>query len=112
VIKAVYDLKAALIVSFTSSGSTVLKISKRRSPCPIIAVTISETVARQVSMLASVTAVKVGSLLGSDGLTPRVIQIAKDKKWVAVGDYIVVTHGDVEGIPGTTNSLKIVRVQD
>jgi pyruvate kinase len=42
-----------------------------RSPCPILAVTINEKVARQVSLLASVTAVKVGSMYGKEGLTQR-----------------------------------------
>ncbi len=40
----------------------------------------------------------------------RVITIAKEKKWVQPGDFIVVSYGEMEGVPGTTNSLKIVKV--
>jgi len=42
-----------------------------RSPCPIVAVTINEKVARQVSLLASVTAVTVGSMFGKENLQQR-----------------------------------------
>jgi len=38
-----------------------------------------------------------------------VINIAKEKKWVETGDFIIVTFGDVEGVSGKTNSLKIVK---
>ena len=40
----------------------------------------------------------------------RVITIAKEKNWVKSGDFIVVTYGDTEGVAGSTNSLKIVKV--
>ncbi len=42
-----------------------------RSPCPILAVTINEKVARFVSQLASVTAVKVASFQGRETLTQK-----------------------------------------
>lgn len=39
----------------------------------------------------------------------RVINIAKEKNWVETGNFVVVTFGDVEGVSGKTNSLKIVK---
>jgi len=111
-IKAVYDLHASLIVAFTQTGSTVLRLSKMRSPCPIVAVTINEKVARQVSLLASVTAVKVGSMFGKENLQQKVLGIALERNWVKVGDFIVITFGDVEGVSGTTNSMKILKVSE
>jgi pyruvate kinase len=41
----------------------------------------------------------------------RVLDIAKEKNWVKPGDYIVVSFGDIEGVAGTTNSLKIIKVE-
>jgi len=109
-IKAVNDTSASLIIAFTQTGSTILKLSKLRSPCPILAVTISEKIARQVSLLASVTAIRVGSMYGKEGLLQKVVNIAQEKNWVQSGDFVVVTFGDVEGVAGKTNSLKIIKV--
>jgi len=41
-----------------------------------------------------------------------VLGIALEKNWVNVGDFIVITFGDVEGVSGTTNSLKIIKVSE
>jgi len=49
-------------------------------------------------------------MFGKEGLTQKVLGIAKEKNWVKPGDFIVVSFGDVEGVSGTTNSLKIIRV--
>jgi len=110
VIKAVNELDAKLIICFTQTGSTALQLSKLRSKCPIIAVAIDDRIARHCSLLASVTAVKVGSMYGKDELIKRVIGIAREKQWITDGDYVVVSHGEIEGVPGTTNSIKIVKV--
>ena len=40
----------------------------------------------------------------------RVVNIAQEKNWVQSGDFVVVTFGDVEGVSGKTNSLKIIKV--
>jgi pyruvate kinase len=109
VMRAVNELDAKLIVCFTQTGSTALQLSKLRSNCPIVSVAIDDKTARLCSMLASVTAVKVGSMYGKDELTKRVLGLARDKKWITDGDYIVASFGEIEGIPGQTNSLKILK---
>ena len=38
--------------------------------------------------------------------------IALERNWVKVGDFIVITFGDVEGVSGTTNSMKILKVSE
>ena len=76
-------------------------------------------------MMASVTSIKVGSMYGKEELTKRllvkviikfesvlfrVLGLAREKNWIKQGDYIVISFGEIEGVPGTTNSLRIIQV--
>lgn len=45
-LEAAYSIQANLIIVFTSSGNSALKVSKLRPPCPVIAFTPSVVVAR------------------------------------------------------------------
>ena len=40
----------------------------------------------------------------------RVLGLAREKNWIKPGDFIVISCGEIEGVPGTTNSLRIIQV--
>lgn len=50
----------------------------------------------------------VGSLIGSDHLTGKVIEEAKKRNYIKSGDFIVITSG-LSGTVGSTNLLKIIK---
>ncbi|EAR82294.2 pyruvate kinase complex alpha subunit (macronuclear) [Tetrahymena thermophila SB210] len=108
---AAYNIQANLIIVFTSTGSTALKVSKLRPPCPIIAVTSNHKVARHINYLSSVTGKVFFTLVGTNVLTEKVLEYAKDQKYVKSGDYVIITSGEIENLSGMTNNLKIVQVQ-
>ncbi|KAL4427589.1 hypothetical protein ABPG74_012980 [Tetrahymena malaccensis] len=108
---AAYNIQANLIIVFTSTGSTALKVSKLRPPCPIIAVTSNHKVARHINYLSSVTGKVFYTLVGTNVLTEKVLEYAKDQKYVKPGDYVIITSGEIENLSGMTNNLKIVQVQ-
>src|SRR5690625_7843070 len=49
-----YHLHAELIVSFTSSGSTALRVSRNRPSAPILALTPNERAYRQLTIVSGV----------------------------------------------------------
>lgn len=71
---AAYGISAKLIIVFTSSGRTALKISKSRPPCPIIAVTANIKVARYLNYSSSVAGAVFPSLTGTDKLVHEVLK--------------------------------------
>ena len=103
------NLKAAAIVSLTSSGFTSRQVSKHRPDCPILAITGSALAARRLSLNWGVT-----PLLCADELSDRqkidfAIERAKALGYLQAGDLIVATAGYHER-PGATDQIRVISV--
>ena len=104
------DVRA--IVALTESGSIALWMSRMRSDIPIYAFTRHDATQRRVTLYRGVYPVDF------DVTNPRPEQIyaaiferlMKDGL-AAEGDLIIVTKGELSGVSGGTNSMKIVKVQ-
>ncbi len=108
-VKASFDVKASLIIVFTHSGLTARKVAKHKPKCPIISVTPNDWAAKSLLIHRGVHSLVVGSLIGQDTLTSKVMEQAKQKGFVKHGDYVVITSG-LSGTVGSTNLLKIVKI--
>lgn len=103
-------ISAQAIVTFTASGSTSLRAARERPPVPILALTPSEVVARNLSLAWGVHPIKVERFADFDRMLEQAAQVAVDKGLAAPGDRLVVTAGLPLETPGTTNALHIVEV--
>ena len=109
-VKASFDVRASLIIVFTHTGITARKIVKHKPKCPIMAVSNNEWAARSVLIHRGVESMVVGSLVGSEILTAKVIEFAmKQRRLIKKGDFVVLTSGQ-SGSIGSTNLLKIITV--
>jgi pyruvate kinase len=104
------QLDAAVIIAFTSSGSTARRVSKYRPEVPVLAFTPSQTTMRQLSLSWGVYAVQVRSVKGIADLFAQGAAVARDSKMAHDGDLIVMTGGVPIGVPGSTNLLKVERI--
>jgi len=103
------DVKA--IIALTESGSTTLWMSRIRSDIPIYAFTPHETTRRRVTLYRGVTPVSYESTATEmRELYRDIFAVLLDKKLVSEGDLVLLTKGDLAGVKGGTNSMKIVRV--
>ena len=102
-------LQAIIVCSET--GNSARLVAKYRPGCPVLCITASESVARQVNGLnRGVQCVVMGSMIGTDSVLARACDFAKERGWATAGDFIVALHGHIEGAPGTTNTLKVLAV--
>jgi pyruvate kinase len=86
-------------------------MSRVRSNLPIYALTPNSRAARRVCLLRAVHPIMFGSGaedVGSPGVAA--IQALKDSGAVSPGDLVIFTSGDVAGMHGGTNTLRILRV--
>ena len=103
------DVKA--IIALTESGSTTLWMSRIRSDIPIYAFTPHETTRRRVTLYRGVTPVTYSSQATEMRQVYRdIFSVLLDKRLVNEGDLVLLTKGDLAGVKGGTNSMKIVRV--
>ena len=103
-------ISAQAIVTFTASGSTSLRASRERPPVPILALTPSEVVARNLALAWGVHPIKVDRFSDFDRMLDQATQEALREGFAGPGDRLVVTAGLPLETPGTTNALHIVKV--
>ncbi|MDQ7839879.1 MAG: pyruvate kinase [bacterium] len=109
--QAAEAIGAAAIVAATGSGSTARRVSRLRPRRPIVAVTHTAETLRQLSLTWGVWPVLVDRISEIDALVARGIRAAVELGIARPGDQIVVTAGLPIGEPGTTNFLKVVKVE-
>jgi pyruvate kinase len=108
--EAAESIGAAAIVAATESGSTALRVSRLRPRRPIVAVTHRGETSRMLSLAWGVIPVLVGEVADLDALVARGVRCAIELGVARAGDQVVVTAGVPIGRPGSTNFLKVVKV--
>jgi pyruvate kinase len=105
------DLRAAVILAFTSSGGTARLVSRFRPPYPIIALTPNLLTQRQLTLSWGIYPSAIPAFTDSD----KLFSVAKS--WILnngmgkKGDRIILIAGIPLGIPGKTNLLKVIRLE-
>eukprot|EP01083_Nonionella_stella_P304695 1059942_1 len=92
-VKASFDLKAALVIVLSASGTTGRLVSKYRPSAPILMLTEDEQVARQGLVSRGTVPLLVGCMTGGKSLVTRAIQVAKQLGMCHVGDVAVIVAG-------------------
>ncbi|BEP29743.1 pyruvate kinase [Helicovermis profundi] len=101
------DLKAAAIISATSSGFTARKVSKFRPKSPVIAVTSFESVRRKLSLVWGVYSLKIKEAKSTDEIFDLSVEAAKNAGYLKKGELAVITAGVPVGVAGATNLMKV-----
>ncbi len=104
-------LRAAAIVAYTQSGSTVRRVSKNRPSTPILAITPDAQVARRLVLYWGVNAYVVPNPQSMDELLDKASRLAQELGVARKGDLIVITGGLPLGVSGSTNLLKVQTIQ-
>ncbi len=105
-------MKVKAIIALTESGSTTLWMSRIRSDIPIYAFTPHVATSRRVSIYRGVFPVSF-ELTATDMRTlyRDVFESLLSRELVEVDDLVIFTKGDSEGVTGSTNAMKILKVQ-
>jgi pyruvate kinase len=108
--EAVRAVAAPAILSFTRSGFTARVVSSRRPPVPIVAVTDSERVRRQLSLVWGVLAVVCHGEPSYEDMWRLGRAEVLRRGLAAAGDRVVVTAGMPFHVQGTTTMVRIETV--
>lgn len=106
-----HTLGASAIVAFTQSGSTAGRVSKYRPRVPILAVTPSSVVAGKLLLHWGVHPVQIAELSSVEEQFATGARLAKELGVAKPGDLIVITGGIPVGVAGSTNLLKVERIE-
>ena len=104
-----YDITA--ILSLTESGSTAKWLSQSLSGIPIYALTSHASTQRRVTMFRGVHPVDFEMNEDSNiAIEHQAVSEFLDRGIIKKGDILIVTRGEVTGIKGGTNTMKIITV--
>lgn len=102
----------AAIASYTMTGKTTLAVAKERPAQPIIAISTNEAVARRLALVWGSSSFIIDEVVTDfDEMQKTVINIAKEKAFAKIGDYVVITAGVPFNQVGHTNLLQTVIVK-
>ena len=108
--QAAESAHAAAILAFTQTGSTAALVSKYRPAQPILAVTPSQHVRRRLALYAGVHSLRVDIEGDTEAQILSVETAVLATGWLKRGDMVVITMGSPLSSAGTTNLMKVHRL--
>lgn len=104
------NVKASVIVNYTSSGSTALRTARQRPDMPILCLTDKAHIARRLMLSYGIHSVHTEDVKSFDDMVDKASRLAREQGLAQKGERIVITAGVPFGTPGSTNVLRIAWV--
>ncbi len=101
---------AAAIVTTTASGSTARLVARLRPAAPVLGLTPSAAVARQLSLSSGVFPAVSEQASDAAGLKEMVSDALAARGLDASGSRVVITAGLPLGVSGSTNLLRVLEI--
>jgi len=105
-----HQVGARAITTFTTGGTTPLRVSKYRPSQPIIAVTPSDNTLRRLCLAWGVLPLRRPEPLSLEEVFEQATEVALATRVATKGDLILITAGLPLAVPGSTNLVKVHRV--
>jgi len=105
------SLEANALVAFTQSGSTAGRVSRCRPRVPIVAITPDDAVARRLVLQWGVYPFQIAGASSVEELFAAGMRLSRELGLAKSGDLIVITGGIPVGVTGSTNLLKVSKIQ-
>jgi pyruvate kinase len=103
------DLGADAILAFTTSGQSAKKIARYRPRYPVYGVIHDEMIARFLTIVWGVLPAFYVKKESLEAMLAHVVKSGLEKEVLRLEGTYMLTAGDPVGVPGTTNSIRILR---
>ena len=108
--QVVKTVLAKAIFTYTRSGGTAKRAARERPTVPIIGLSPERLTARQLALIWGVHTIHALEPKSFSGMIENACELAKKEGIVKKGDYVVITAGAPIGVSGSTNNLRIARI--
>jgi pyruvate kinase len=103
-------LPVAVIVTYTTSGSTSLRAARERPQPPILSMTPNLATARRLALVWGVHSVQTSDVSTVTEMVEHACRCAVEQQFAKTGDTILISAGMPFGTPGATNLLRIATI--
>ena len=104
------QIGAAAIIAFTASGTTALRVARKRPAVPIISVSPDATTARRLALLWGTHSIIAQDIASYDEMVDRARTQVLALDAAKIGDDVVIIAGIPFGQPGSTNNLRVIKL--
>ena len=108
--QVVKTVLAKAIFTYTRSGATAKRAARERPTVPIIGLSPERITARQLALIWGVHTIHALEPKSFSGMINNACELAKKEGIVKKGDYVVITAGAPIGVSGSTNNLRIAKI--
>jgi pyruvate kinase len=103
---------AKFLVAFTQSGDSARRMSRLRSPIPILALTPDHGTYNRLALSWGVEPMITPVVSHTDQMVKQVDGLLLESKRTTIGDHVIIVAGSPPGIPGSTNAMRVHRMGD
>jgi pyruvate kinase len=103
---------AKFLVTFTQSGDSARRISRLRSPIPILAITPDEGTYNRLALSWGVEPMVTPMVKHTDEMVLQADKMLIEGKRAEIGELVMIVAGSPPGIPGSTNAMRVHKVGD
>lgn len=103
-------LGATFLVAFTQSGDTARRLSRYRSPIPLLAFTPEPATRSQLTLTWGAETFLGPRVESTDAMVDQVDELLLKYGRCEKGDVVVITAGSPPGVPGGTNMVRVHRI--
>ncbi|WP_273167283.1 pyruvate kinase, partial [Actinomyces israelii] len=101
------QLDVTHLVTFTQSGDTARRLSRLRSPLPLLAFTPLRSTRNQLAVSWGVQCYEVPEVEHTDEMVAQVDDLLQRRHFAQAGDTVIIVAGMPPGTPGSTNSIRV-----
>jgi pyruvate kinase len=103
-------IDAKFLVAFTHSGDSALRLSRLRSPIPVLAFTPVEATRYTLTLSWGIESFLVPMVGHTDDMIRQVDKALIDTGRIAEGERVVIVAGSPPGVAGHTNMVRVRRI--
>jgi pyruvate kinase len=103
---------AKFLVAFTQSGDSARRMSRLRSPIPILALTPEKGTYNRMALSWGIESMLAPTVINTDEMVKQVDSLLIESGRAQVGEIIMIVAGAPPGIPGSTNAMRVHRIGD
>jgi pyruvate kinase len=103
---------AKYLVAFTQSGDSARRMSRLRSPIPMLALTPDTGTYNRLALSWGVESLLTPVVNHTDEMVMQVDTILINAKRVNLGDLVLIVAGSPPGIPGSINAMRVHKIGD
>jgi pyruvate kinase len=106
-----HTLSASAIVTYTTSGSTALRVARERPEVPILVLTEELKTARWLALAWGAHCVHTKDIRSFSEMVEKACRVAVKQEMAKSGERLVITAGVPFGTPGATNTLRVAWIE-